>query len=65
MVLLQESLLKLVNSDVFYYNFMKEVNQKTLKYNPYRQKEDQIIWHKWPIYEEYQEWIERYVLEDD
>ena len=65
MSLLQGILLQLVESDNFYENFIKEVNQATIKYTPYRNKVDQIAQHKWPLDEEYKEWIKRYVPKDD
>lgn len=65
MQLLQRTLNRLVNSDIFYDDFIKEVNQATIKYTPYRNKANQIAEHKWPSDEEFQDWIKRYMLDEE
>ena len=51
MILFQESIVKLLNPWVFY--------EKLVKYNPYRQVVDQILEHKWPTNDEYEEQVKR------
>jgi hypothetical protein len=65
MQLLRRTLNRLVNCDIFYDDFIKEVNQATIKYTPYRNKANQIAEHKWPSDEEFDDWIKRYMPDEE
>ena len=63
MSLLQKSLSQLVELDNFYDHFIKEVDQGTIIYTPYRKKVDLIAQHQWPLDVEQQDLVKKYDLD--